>query len=127
MCKWGIHLSKKKRKSAPSKKPTAAGIHAIFGKYFSDISMDGMRSDQKLAATITPPVKPNIPSRTPRCIVLKKKTNEAPAAVTSQVNVVAISAAKTGSILLKNNSRSFILIYVNEVTLNYLKAGLKVC
>jgi hypothetical protein len=89
--------------------------------------MDGIRSDQKLAATITPPVKPNIPSRTPRCIVLKKKTNEAPAAVTSQVNVVAISAANTGSILLKNNSRSFILIYVNEVTLNYLKAGLKVC
>ena len=41
--------------------------------------------------------------------------------------VLAIKAAKTGSILLKNNSRSFILIYVNEVTFNYLKAGLKVC
>ena len=58
-----------------------------------DISMAGFNNDQKLAATITPPVKPSMASKIARCIVLKKKTNEAPAAVTNQVNVVAINAA----------------------------------
>ncbi|MEN9997011.1 MAG: hypothetical protein RI922_1, partial [Bacteroidota bacterium] len=40
-----------------------------------------------------------------RCIVLKKNTKAAPAAVTNQVNVVAIKAASTGSIPLKNFSK----------------------
>jgi hypothetical protein len=75
------------------KKPTAAGIHIILGYIRSESSIEGFRSDQKLAATITPPVNPSIPSKTPLCIDLKKKTKEAPSAVTSHVNVVASKAA----------------------------------
>ena len=71
----------------------AAGIHFMVGYIFSDISIAGFNNDQKLAATITPPVKPNIASNTARCIVLKKKTNEAPIAVNNHVNVVANNAA----------------------------------
>ena len=53
------------------------------------ISIPGASKLQKLAATITPPVKPNIPSKKPLCKVLKKKTNEAPKAVKNQVKIVA--------------------------------------
>ena len=52
----------------------AAGIHGALGYKRSESSMEGISKDQKLAATITPPVKPSIPSRTPRCIDLKKNT-----------------------------------------------------
>jgi len=107
-CVRGNFLSRKNRNIAPAKKPTAAGIHGIEGYIFSDISMEGFSKDQKLAATITPPVKPSIPSKTPLCIVLKKKTNAAPAAVSNHVNVVAINAATTGSIPLKNAYKSSI-------------------
>lgn len=51
---------------------------------------------------MTPPVKPNITSKTARLLDLKKKTKEAPKAVNSQVKVVAIKAAYTGPISLKN-------------------------
>ena len=54
-----------------------------------DISIPGAKRLQKLAATITPPVKPNIPSRNPRFMVLNKKTKEAPKAVNNQVKTVA--------------------------------------
>ena len=69
----------------------------------SVISIAGANKLQKLAATITPPVKPSIPSRTTRFIFLKKKTNEAPKAVRPQVNVVAINAANMGSIRSKKS------------------------
>jgi hypothetical protein len=62
--------------------------------------MAGFSKDQKLAATITPPVKPSITSSTFRSIVLKKNTSDAPAAVTSHVNVVAAKADHTGPISL---------------------------
>jgi hypothetical protein len=42
-------------------------------------------------------------------MVLKKKTSAAPHAVTNQVKVVAINAAKTGSMDVKNCSTLFIL------------------
>ena len=58
--------------------------------------MAGANNDQKLAATITPPVKPNIPSNNRRFIVLKGNTKAAPAAVIPHVNSVAIKAAITG-------------------------------
>ena len=64
----------------------------------SDSSIEGARRDQKLAATITPPVNPSMPSNHFRCISLKKNTNEAPAAVKAQVNVVATKAALIGPI-----------------------------
>ena len=55
-------MSKKKRNSAPPKKPTAAGIQTILGYILSESSIEGLSKDQKLAATITPPVNPSIPS-----------------------------------------------------------------
>ena len=97
MCRCGSSLSKPKIKRAPRANPIAAG------KTFTNpspglISMDGDNKLQKLAATIIPPVNPSIPSNMPLCIDLNRKTNDAPKAVTNQVNVVANKAAKTGSI-----------------------------
>ena len=66
--------------------------------------MEGASKDQKLAATITPPVKPNIGSRTERCMVRKKKTMEAPKAVTNQVKVVANSADQSGPMRVQNSN-----------------------
>src|SRR5688572_11807725 len=94
---------------APRKNPTAAGIQLIPGYIFSDISMAGFSNDQKLAATITPPVNPSIGSSTPRLSVLKKKTSDAPNAVTNQVKVVAIRAEYTGPISTKNFSNDSII------------------
>ena len=83
--------------NAPIPKPTAAGIHAHAAPYASSlISIAGESSDQKLAAIITPPVKPSIKSNHFRFTSLKTKTKAAPAAVKSQVNVVAMSACITG-------------------------------
>jgi hypothetical protein len=62
-----------------------------------------LSSDQKLAATITPPVNPSIGSKTARLIDLKKKTSEAPRAVTSHVKVVAIKADHTGPMFEKKS------------------------
>ena len=58
--------------------------------------MAGANKDQKLAATITPPVNPSMPSRVFLDISLNKNTIAAPLAVKNQVNVVAIKAAQTG-------------------------------
>src|SRR5687767_771789 len=76
--------------------------------------MAGFNNDQKLAATITPPVKPSIGSNTLRLRVLKKNTREAPKAVTNQVNVVAISAALTGPIPSKKDT-------IESIALNFYK------
>ena len=51
--------------------------------------MDGDRSDQKDADTITPAAKPNIASIIDFFIFLKKNTKAAPKAVTNQVKHVA--------------------------------------
>jgi hypothetical protein len=56
----------------------------------------GFSRDQKLAAIITPPVKPSIVSKTARLIVLKKSTTDAPTAVISHVKIVANRAALQG-------------------------------
>ena len=61
------------------------------------ISMPGASKLQKLAATITPPVNPNIPSSNPLFIPLKKNTNAAPRAVKIHVNKEAYKAANIGS------------------------------
>ena len=88
MCKWGKILSNPKIKSAPNKNPTAAGITFIKPSP-SLIAIAGESKLQKLAATITPPVKPSIPSKKALFIDLKIKTKEAPKAVMPQVNKVA--------------------------------------
>ena len=60
------------------------------------MSMAGAKRDQKLAATITPPVKPSMPSNKRRFMDLNGKTRAAPAAVMAHVKVVATKAAMTG-------------------------------
>ena len=100
---------------APSEKPMAAGI-AFSNPSPPLISMAGLNKDQKLAAIITPPVNPNIPSNTERFMLLKKKTNEAPAAVNNQVKVVANNAPQTGSISEKYETMASIIHAFREET-----------
>ena len=100
MC--GKILSNPKINNAPRPNPTAAGI-TLTKPSPGDISIPGARRLQKLAATITPPVKPSMPSKKSLRIVLNKKTNEAPKAVNNQVNTVAKKAPSTGLIPVKNS------------------------
>lgn len=53
-----------------------------------DISIAGFRSDQKLAAIMTPAAKPSIVSKTQSLMVLKKSTKLEPTAVMNQVKSV---------------------------------------
>jgi len=62
----------------------------------SESSIAGARSDQKLAAIITPAAKPNIASNSLRGTFFVPNTNAAPAAVIPHVNNVAKNACKTG-------------------------------
>src|SRR5690606_39072962 len=62
----------------------------------SAIAMAGLSSDQKLAAIITPAVKPSAASSALRLTSLKKKTTAAPSAVTPHVKSVAARACQTG-------------------------------
>ena len=88
MCRCGKTLSSPKINNAPKENPTAAGI-TLTKPSPGLMSIPGANKLQKLAATITPPVKPNMPSRTARFIFLNKKTNDAPSAVSPQVKRVA--------------------------------------
>jgi hypothetical protein len=65
--------------------------------------MAGAKSDQKLAAIITPAANPNIAFNTLMLISLKKKTRDAPRAVTNQVNNPANKASRTGGYANKNS------------------------
>ena len=78
------------------------------------ISMAGESNDQKLAAIITPPVKPSIPFISFLFTPLKRNTPDAPKAVTPQVNKPANKAATTGSNVPKyatSSSNIFRIIY----------------
>ena len=79
---------------APDRNPTSAGTHLTM-PISSDNAMAGLSSDQKLAAIITPAVKPSALSRAFRLTSLKKKTAPAPTAVTPQVKSVAARACQT--------------------------------
>ena len=84
-------MSSPRSRNAPSRNPTAAGIHGIMPSS-SDMAMEGASSDQKLAAIITPAAKPSMTSRARREGWRARNTTAAPRAVTLHVNVVAISA-----------------------------------
>ena len=100
ICKCGNTLSSPKINRAPNAKPTTAGI--TFTKPSpSLISIPGANKLQKLAATITPPVNPNIPSKSALFMPLTKNTKAAPAAVRIHVNKEAYKAPKTGSMVSK--------------------------
>ena len=100
-----IALSNPKINSAPRPNPTAAGI-TFTNPSPGLISIPGASKLQKLAATMTPPVKPSIPSKKARFIVLNKNTNDAPNAVIPQVNNVAYKAPKTGGVCSKKEKIS---------------------
>lgn len=100
----------------PNANPVAAGTQLQPGYSRSEISMEGASKDQKLAATMTPPVKPSIGSSTERCMVRNKKTMAAPKAVTNQVNVVANSADHSGPISVQNLISDCMMASVHEVT-----------
>ena len=83
-CRWGSSESSSTRKATPRRKPPAAGTQPICPS-FSACSMAGFRSDQTLAAIMTPAANP----RKIWCMSLrslrKKKTTADPAVVMSQV------------------------------------------
>ena len=57
MCKWGIIISNRNRKAIPKPTPITAGRNASRPKSAED-SMEGIISDQTLAATMTPLANP---------------------------------------------------------------------
>ncbi len=106
-CKCGKSLSINNKNAPPERKPTIAGTQGI-EPFAVAISIEGLSSDQKLAAIITPAAKPNIEFKIRLSIVLKKNTMDAPKAVIDQVNRVAISAIITG--LYSRSQSNFILL-----------------
>ena len=58
-CKWGRIWSIMSKKPIPIRNPTTAGTKPSF-PMCSDISMDGIKSDQTEAATITPEANPSM-------------------------------------------------------------------
>ena len=80
--------------NAPARKPTSGGIHLTM-PISSERAMAGLSSDQKLAAIMTPAVKPSAASSALGLTSLKKKTAPAPMAVRPQVKIVAASACHT--------------------------------
>ena len=74
--------------------------------------MAGASKDQKLAATITPPVNPSMPSRVRRGTSPNRNTSAAPAVVSSHVPVVAMSAAIAGCMPAKKSMTGCIVFGV---------------
>ena len=81
-------------KAPPNRNATRAG-HQLGTPNDSSISIEDARSDQKLAAIMTPDANPSMVSMTRRSIVLNGKTNAAPTAVKNQVPQVATTACAT--------------------------------
>lgn len=74
----------------------------------STAAIAGERRDQKLAAIITPPVKPRAASRSFLLADLKKNTRLAPSAVKIHVNNPPTKACKIGlSNEIKKSSKAF--------------------
>ena len=99
----GRQLRRKYRKNAPKKNPIAGGKND--GRLvkpnsccLSTAAIAGDKRDQKLAAIITPPVKPRAASKSFLLEDLKKKTNAAPNAVSIQVNRPAYNACNIGEV-----------------------------
>ena len=86
--------------NAPKPNPIAEGITLTKPSPVL-ISIAGDSKLQKLAATITPPVKPSIPSKAILLIDLNKNTEDAPRAVTPHVNMLHIMRPIQGQELKK--------------------------
>ena len=84
-----------KSRAAPLTKPRSGGSHGSIPISSASV-IAGAKSDQKLAAIITPAAKPSEASRNLRLTVLVRNTTAAPSAVTPHVKSVATSACITG-------------------------------
>jgi hypothetical protein len=93
--RWGSTRSKLRKKKPPARNPMTGGTQTG-SEPAAESSIAGAKSDQKLAAIMTPAAKPSIESRSLRGTFLVPNTKDAPAAVIPQVNIVAKSACKTG-------------------------------
>ena len=94
-------MSRKYRKNAPKKNPIAGGrkdgrLVNPNSCCFSTAAIAGYKRDQKLAAIITPPVKPRAASRSFLLADLKKNTRLAPRAVKIHVNNPPTKACRIG-------------------------------
>ena len=94
-CRCGSALSSNLKNTPPARNPMTGGTH-LGNAPPSERSIAGRRSDQKLAAIITPAANPSIESSSLRLTFFVPKTSAAPAAVIPHVNNVAMSACKTG-------------------------------
>jgi hypothetical protein len=83
--------SANRRTTPPIRKPMSGGTQGTSSKS-SDNAIEGARSDQKLAATMTSAAKPKEASKYLRLTVFVKKTTAAPTAVKPHVKSVAIKA-----------------------------------
>src|SRR5699024_11114582 len=94
------------------------------------MSIAGASKDQKLAAIITPPAKPNMLSRNLWLIFFVINTSEAPRAVITQVNSDAIIVWTNGSNSKKkstNYRHSFhsIFLYIKSYQISIFKDRIK--
>jgi hypothetical protein len=98
-CKCGSILSIIIMNNPPKENPNATCAHdgtAVIVSCISAKSRAGTRSDQKLAAIITPAANPSIASRTFWFTLVVRKTDAAPSAVRNHVKDVAIRACNIG-------------------------------
>src|SRR5690554_2125635 len=109
-CICGIILSAPYKNKPPNENPIAATSQAIL-PCSSAISIPGAKSDQKLAATITPAATPYIIPSTFLLIFLKKNTKPAPSAVTNHVNKPPKSACNHKSKLINHSNIFYTSIY----------------
>ena len=84
----------------------------------STAAIAGDRRDQKLAAIITPPVKPRAASRSFLFADLKKKTRLAPSAVKIHVNNPPTKACKIG---LSNEIKKSFKAFTNCSILDFVR------
>ena len=85
-----------RKNKAPAINPTAAGIHDKLPRGLPRAKA-GAKSDQKLAASITPAANPSIMwAPNLDILLLVKKTMAAPKAVINQVKLVPTRACNTG-------------------------------
>jgi hypothetical protein len=113
----GQHFVDAEQNKLPIRNPVTVGIQG--GVPLSSASSTaGASREKKLAAIITPAAKPSMKSISRWLIVLKKKTREAPNAVTNQVKSVASRACQIGSRFLSQS----IIIVCNPIATGFRTA-----
>ncbi len=118
-CRFEIILSEIQIKPEPQRKPTVATSQAGVSRLASARSTAGCKSDQKLAASITPAEKPTILSSRLSFTERKKITAAEPSEVISQVITAIKKASKT--LLIKITPLCSIFLHVKYVIISLCK------